>query len=304
MRNIQGIELNDVSREERLPDFSQDFPYIATRAELDKYIEPTVPWHWHPTVEIFYMESGTLEYTTPNGKWVFPAGSGGFVNSNVLHTSQASASGANTVQLLHLFDPVFLAGEHGSRMETKYIQPLTAASAIEMIPLYPEVAEHTAILHEIRRAFEVSDEAWGFEFELRSRLTDIWLKLFALSGSAINNRSKSDGTDDKVKSMMAYIHEHYSEPISVEQLSVAAHVSKRVCFRLFREHLHMTPVEYMRSYRLRMASRMLVEGKESVTQIAYTCGLGSSSYFGHIFREQFGCSPAEYRKKWRNRDNK
>ena len=48
--------------------FSADFPYIATRAELDKYTEPFVPWHWHSSVELFYMESGALEYTTPNGK--------------------------------------------------------------------------------------------------------------------------------------------------------------------------------------------------------------------------------------------
>ena len=59
----------------------------------------------------------------------------------------------------------------------------------------------------------------------------------------------------------------------------------------------MTPVEYMRSYRLRKACQMLSGSREPVTQIAYACGLGSSSYFGKVFREQFGCTPAEYRKK-------
>ena len=85
MKNIQSIELNDSSKEELLPGFSADFPYIATCAELDRYLEPLVPWHWHPTVELFYMKSGSLEYTTPHGKWIFSAGSGGFVNANVLH---------------------------------------------------------------------------------------------------------------------------------------------------------------------------------------------------------------------------
>lgn len=82
MINIQGIKLIEGSNEELLPDFSPDFPYIATCAKLDKYIYPMVPWHWHSTVELFYMESGCLEYTTPNGKWVFPAGSGGFGSSS------------------------------------------------------------------------------------------------------------------------------------------------------------------------------------------------------------------------------
>lgn len=40
-------------------------PYIVSRAELDKYIERYVLWHWHKTVELFYMENGNIEYDTP-----------------------------------------------------------------------------------------------------------------------------------------------------------------------------------------------------------------------------------------------
>ena len=71
MKNVQGIELKKESREEHLPDFNADFPYIASYVELDKFIEGYVPWHWHPAVELFYMQSGRLEYTTPGGKWIF-----------------------------------------------------------------------------------------------------------------------------------------------------------------------------------------------------------------------------------------
>lgn len=55
------------SREESLPGFSSDFPYIASRAELDKYPGQFVPWHWHQAVELFFIESGSLEYYTPVG---------------------------------------------------------------------------------------------------------------------------------------------------------------------------------------------------------------------------------------------
>ena len=119
MKNVQKLERNELTKEELLPEFSTDFPYISFCAELDKYIDPMVPWHWHRTVELFYMESGCLEYTTPNGKWVFPAGSGGFVNSNVLHTSQVTQTEESNLQLLHLFEPSFISGEHGNRMEQK-----------------------------------------------------------------------------------------------------------------------------------------------------------------------------------------
>ena len=116
MKNIHSIEFYTGSKEELLPDFAEDFPYIASRVELDNYIGGYVPWHWHKTVELFYMERGSLAYDTPGGTLMFPAGSGGMVNSNVLHMTRAMSQKENTLQLLHMFDVSFLAGEPGSRI--------------------------------------------------------------------------------------------------------------------------------------------------------------------------------------------
>lgn len=130
MKNIHSIEFYTGSKEELLPGFEKDFPYIASRAELDKYIGHYVPWHWHKTVELFYMESGSIEYDTPGGKLLFPAGSGGIVNSNVLHMTKAISQKEKNIQLLHIFDVSLLAGEQGSRIEQKYIAPIITAPAL------------------------------------------------------------------------------------------------------------------------------------------------------------------------------
>lgn len=302
MQNIRSIQIHEESNEELLPGFSQDFPYIASCAELDKYIEPAIPWHWHRTVELFYMESGTLEYTTPNGKWTFPAGSGGFVNSNVLHTSRVVPSGEETIQLLHLFDSELLAGIPTSRVDAKYIRPLTSATGIEMIALSNDVPQQAALLEKIRKAFDLNEGSWGYEFTLRHYLTEIWLELFELVRGDLEANSRINPSDEKMKAMMRFIHSHYQESISVEDIAREAHISKRVCFRLFQENLHMTPLEYMTGYRLRKACQRLVDTNESITQIAYNCGLGSSSYFGKVFRERYGCTPAAYRKSWHDCD--
>ena len=296
MKNIQRIQLVEGSNEELLPGFSQDFPYIATCAELYKYLNPEIPWHWHSTAELFYMESGKLEYTTPNGKWVFSAGMGGFLKPNVLHMSRVLPSGEHGIQLLHLFEPTLISGEQGNRMDRKYIRPLARNSGIEMIVLSPENPTEAALLQKIRQTFALSEAEWGYEFQLRQQLTEIWMDLFEIARPFMTDVENDQG-DRKIKEMLVYIHEHFAESISVEQIANAAHVSKRVCFRLFQENLHMTPVEYMRSYRLRKACQMLSGSREPVTQVAYACGLGSSSYFGKVFREQFGCTPAEYRRK-------
>lgn len=125
------------SREESLPGFSSDFPYIASRAELDKYPGQFVPWHWHQAVELFFIESGSLEYYTPGGTVFFPSGSGGMVNSNVLHRTRTASAYGKNVQLLHIFDVSLLDGGQGSRIGQKYIFPVVSDSELELISFSP-----------------------------------------------------------------------------------------------------------------------------------------------------------------------
>lgn len=302
MKNVRGIEFHTGSKEELLPDFAADFPYIASRVELDKFAGRFVPWHWHRTVELFYMESGTLEYYTPGGKVLFPAGSGGMVNSNVLHMTKTISQEEKNIQLLHIFDTALLAGEQGSRIQAKYVDPIVTAPQIELIALFPENPAQRKLLELIRRAFQFSDDEFGYEMLIREILSEIWLLLFDQVRQLLAKDGKYNKSNDKIKLMMIYIHEHYSEKISISELASAVYLSERECFRVFHDCLHMTPVEYIKSYRLQKACHMLARGQESVTAVSHACGLGSSSYFGKIFREYAHCTPLEYRGKWQDSD--
>ena len=88
MRITRGLEYQMGSKEEKLPYTTSGFPYIASCAELDDYLEPFVPWHWHNAIELFYIESGELKYYTPTRTMHFSAGAAGMVNSNVLHRTE------------------------------------------------------------------------------------------------------------------------------------------------------------------------------------------------------------------------
>lgn len=299
IQNIKGIELNEQNNEELLPGYSEEFPYIATCAQLNHYRNPDVPWHWHRQVELFYMKSGSLEYTTPHGTWLFTEGMGGMVNSNVLHRSRPVSMKNENIQLLHIFDPALLSGGHGNRMERDYILPLVTDQSTEVILLRPEETEEKEIINRLRDAFELSEGQWGYEFALRESLTQIWLRLLKLVQPNQQGKEIRTMADEKIKQMMIYIHEHYRESISVEQLAESAYVSKRGCFRLFQENLHMSPVEYMRNYRLQRACQMLADQRKSITEIAQECGFGTSSYFGRLFRKERGCTPEQYRGKLR-----
>lgn len=249
------------------------------------------------------MESGSLKYDTPGGKLLFPAGSGGMVNSNVLHMTKAMSRTQENIQLLHIFDVSLLAGEKRGRIEQKYITPVVTAPQIELIPLFPGNEAEEKILKLILEAFHLSGNEFGYEMKLREALSEIWLMLFKLSRPMLEKKgdhNKHNKHNDKIKLMMIYIHEHYQEKISIAKLAAAAYLSERECFRVFHDCLHMTPAEYIKAYRLQAACQMLANGQESVTAVSHACGLGSSSYFGKVFREYARCTPSEYRKKWQD----
>ncbi len=293
MKHIHSLQYKNQSREELFPDLTHDFPYTFSRAELDHYTDRTVPWHWHKEVELFYMEDGVLEYCIPKGRLVFQKGSGGLVNSNVLHMTRPQVK--NTVQYLHIFDTVLIGGYEGSRLEKKYITPLVSAPQLEILPLSPDHPQQAVILDTLRQSFHLSQTDYSYELRLRESLSSIWYKLLELTAPFPAVKKEIDKANDKLKAMMIYIQEHYNEKLSVMEIASAAFVSERECFRVFHDNLHQTPVEYLRSYRLQKACRLLLDSSESITSIGQSCGLGNNSYFGRIFRREIGCTPWEYR---------
>lgn len=297
MKEVCTVTFKPGTREELLPDFDPAFPLITTCCGLQK--GGGAPWHWHKAVELFYMESGALEYLTPSGACLFPEGSGGFVNSNVLHATAFSDARPQDRQLLHLFDPSLISGAQGSRMEEKYVLPLTTAPQVEILRLLPEDPRQGEILELLRKTFQLSPEEPGYELRLRSLLSEIWMGLLEVAAPLLAQEQPSTRASQQLKDMMVFIHEHYGEKLTVTCIAQAAHISERTCYALFKNHLRTTPLEYLTDCRLRMACTLLSQTEFSVTDIAASCALGSSSYFSRLFRRFIGMTPLEYRKKER-----
>lgn len=293
MKDIFEMRLQENS-EELLEGFAADFPYVSSRALLDQY---TVFWHWHRAVELFYVACGSLEYHTPMGRTAFPAGSGGLVNTGVLHTTRPQGGAGPTVQKLHLFDASLLAGQTEGRIYQKYFAPILAAPQIELLPLYPHNPAHRHTLDKLKASFRLPQDAPGYEIRLREALTAIWLDFLELTPPG---REQGGRSSENIKRMMLYVHEHYSENIQVSDIAAAGYVSERECYRAFQSFLHTSPGEYVKGYRLRAACRMLIDGSGTITQISQSCGFGSASFFGKTFRAGLGMTPSAYRRKWQD----
>lgn len=67
--------------------------------------------------------------------------------------------------------------------------------------------------------------------------------------------------------------------------------------KVFRKHLDRSPTEFINELRINHAARLLADSGESIAELAYRLNFQSLSRFYHLFRKQYSCTPAEYRKR-------
>ena len=99
---------------------------------------------------------------------------------------------------------------------------------------------------------------------------------------------------------LEFIEEHFSDPITVEEIVTHSHVSRRHFFRLFEQAVSVTPMEYLKKLRLQKAASMLLTTTDSITQVAFACGFNDSNYFSSLYHKEFGVSPSQFKKDGRN----
>ena len=54
---------------------------------------------------------------------------------------------------------------------------------------------------------------------------------------------------------------------------------------------------YLRHYKIQYAERLLMQGKYTISEIAFMVGINSIAYFRKCFKDEFGCLPSEYLRK-------
>ncbi len=101
---------------------------------------------------------------------------------------------------------------------------------------------------------------------------------------------------DSVKICMDYLEEHFGEHITLEVLGRLSGYVPLHILRLFRESTGQTPHEYLCTYRLLQAKKMLCNTNDSIADIAFSCGFQSASHFQKLFQKRFGITPNRFRK--------
>ncbi len=102
--------------------------------------------------------------------------------------------------------------------------------------------------------------------------------------------------DEKfLSNIIRLIEEHISESeLNVNALSELSGINNKQIYRKLKQLTGMTPVEYIKSIRMKKAAMLLNQGKFSVAEVMYMVGFSNHSYFSKCFQTEFGVTPKQW----------
>ena len=95
-----------------------------------------------------------------------------------------------------------------------------------------------------------------------------------------------------------FIDEHFTETISVEQLSAIAAMSVSGFSHHFKKTMGIAPLQYLTRLRIGLAQKLLISTDKSIAEVSTEAGYDNISHFNNQFKKFVGTSPQNYRKLW------
>lgn len=273
---------------------SSSYPFAYYPEDIWQFDFHRVDWHWHHELEFLFVAKGTAICLVGTNKIELHQGCGLFINSSILHRFEAQGS---TFVPNIVFSPTLLAPE-SSLIYEKYISPVINSS-IEYQIFNPHTTWQNHVLQLLSQVLALQETDENNELctiQLLFKIWDIMTKHIDLASSS-SDLYRFNHKQARLQTMMQYIHDHYTEEITLETIAASASISKSGALHIFQSGIHISPVAYLIQYRLAQAAEQLYTTQKSVSSIAEETGFASSGYFCRKFRQHYHMSPNEYRQK-------
>lgn len=271
------------------------FPVYVRHGILSTYPNYSAISHWHEDLEFILVKKGEMTYNVNGELIALSENTGIMVNSRQLHYGFSEEH--NECEFLCiLFSPELLQGNKWFYQSC--IEYIVRNSRYPYLVLGKD-GWQGAILEKLESLYE--DYAADKEEALCGfRAMENFLSVMEiLYGRLHEDRRlpvKENGELSALRNMMAYMEEHFAQPIALSDIALAGACCKSRCSMLFRKYLRDTPVAYMTKMRLKKSLSALLYSDACITDIAYEYGFCSGSYYCEMFRKYYGMPPLQYRK--------
>ena len=299
---MSGLQMKDFVIDGSLKDLTKHhtvvMPLACYKTTINQHIQGYIPLHWHDEIQFVWIEKGKSVFQVNEDRIEVQEGDGLFINSGQLHMAEDSDQTDCTYICLN-FSPSFVLAPE---LYATFVKPYIEATNLPYLYIDASKTWGKNILDamvEIYQCIETKD--LYYEIDITIKLTSIWKNLLN-NGFQLEYAPNELVKNQRMKLMLSWIHQNYSEKIRLEDIARAGQLSRSECCRYFNRFLKSTPLHYVLDYRIQKSLYLLQQRDANITEVAYQVGFNSTSYFINKFRHTMNMTPLAYKKDWMDRD--
>ncbi len=273
---------------------NEQFPFLVSYQKLSEYESGSFMWHWHPEIEITYVQKGTMCYKVNHMVYHLKEGDIVFNNSGALH-SGTMENQEDCAYIPVTFDPRLIYGFFQSTINSKYVDPVIQDSMLPAICIDQSESWHKPFREYLLRIIALDEKKPDFyELDITICLQSMWRLLLEHITYEPQTSRENSLEYDRIKKILSYIEENYQNKITLNDIAGHIHLCESECTRLFKRHMNTTLFAFLQEYRIERSLEFL-QADQPVSAVADKAGFSDPNYYSKVFAKIKGCSPREYR---------
>lgn len=257
------------------------------------------PRHRHNYVELLYMCSGSTTHII-NGTQTLVLQTGDllFLNQAVYHEILPASEqdvGVNFIILPQFFDRSFRMLEQENVLRDFLISTLAGESAFAG---YLHIAAHDIL--PVQNLLEnmiwtLLEKKPGVNVLNQTTMGLLLLNL-AMFAEDVNRTASGSREESAVFTALKYIESSYKNG-TLEEIAAQLHMPPYTLSRMLKHHTGQNFKQLLQQRKLQQAAYLMGNTRLPADAVLESIGYENSSYFYRKFREKYGCSPADYRRR-------
>lgn len=273
---------------------NEQFPFLVSYQKLSEYESGSFMWHWHPEIEITYVQKGTMCYKVNHMVYHLKEGDIVFNNSGALH-SGTMENQKDCAYIPVTFDSRLIYGFFQSTVNSKYVDPVIQDSMLPAICIDQSEPWHKPFRENLLRIIDLDEKKPDFyELDITICLQSMWRLLLEHITYEPQASRENSLEYDRIKKILSYIEENYQNKITLNDIAGHIHLCESECTRLFKRHMNTTLFAFLQEYRIERSLEFL-QDDQPVSAVADKAGFSDPNYYSKVFAKIKGCSPREYR---------
>lgn len=276
---------------------SIDFPgRLAIKVKWREMPHFTYPWHFHNEYELLYVIDGFGTSYVADSIEPFQSGDLALMGSNLPHFWKSDesyyneSSKRNVKYIVIQFPSDFFKDQISKYPEFQLIGDLFERSS-QGIRFLPEFAK--GISRKIIRITKSSGmERIVLLMQLLQKLAET--KDYVLLAGEYYNQDKLEMGNDRLTKVLHYIGTRYQHKIELEKVAEMANLHPSAFCRFFKEKTGKSLIEYVNDMRVGYACKLIIENRQSISQVCFESGFNNLSNFNRTFKKQTGFTPSGY----------